>query len=360
MMNSGWTTRSRAQRGAARRLGAALLILPALVIVPRSALPQQDAGEDRMLGLLSFLGFSPGAATALDAKPKVVELEVLNKSRQASFAGMVRLPDADAGLFRESDSPPPFIKPSQVGYFSQPARSDDLASLELAQDDYEVLAECKPAKCRFKLDMRGIEEAESIDWKAPGAHADFLDWFRIFLVRSVAAYRSQGIAGLISYADKKAPYPVARGVRSLQEAARPVLSRYPAMRAALAGAPEIPPAAGLVSDRMLWSVSDFGYRPTLSVDRVIISKGDGEPGLGGSMAIQNIYANHYLAGRLQVGGVLRLRDQAGQSAEFFWLLDQILFDDELGGLKRSLLARGLKSEVEARLAEIRSQGASLP
>ena len=335
-------------------------MLSALVMVPRIALPQQDAGEGR---ILDFLGFSPDAAASLDTKPKVIELEVPNRSRQASFAGMVRLPGSGSELFPGPDSPPPFIKPSQVGYFSQPARIDNLASLELADDDYGVLAECKPAKCRFKLDIRGIEEAESIDWKGPGARADFLGWFRAFLLRSTAAYRSQGTAGLITYADKKAPYPVARGVRLLQEAAQPILSRYPAMQAALAGGPKISSTAGpegLRSDRMLWSVSDFGYRPTLSVGRVIISHESGELGLGAAMAIQNIYANHYLAGRLQLGGVLRLRDRAGRTSEFFWLLDQILFDDELGSFKRSLLARGLKSEVQARLAEIRTKGASLP
>ena len=345
------------------RLRPALMLLAIVAMLPLTALPQEGTEGAGVPGLLDFLGFTPGAVVSLAEKPKVVELEVRDKSRQASFAGFVRLPGTEQKLFQDPASPPPFIKPSQVGYFSDPARDTDLNSLELAEDDYEVLAECKPAKCRFKLDILGIEKAEAIDWKAAGAHAAFLDWFRAFLVQTTAAYRSRGVAGLITYADKKAPYPVARGLRSLQEVAHPALSLYPDLQAALAGAPQNPSLPGpeaVASDRMLWSVSDFGYRPTLSLDRVVVVAGTRKSDLGAAMATQNIYANHYLAGRLQLGGILRLTSEAGQEAEFFWLLDQILFDDELGGLKRSLLARGLKSEVEARLAEIRARGASPP
>jgi len=362
-MTSDRTNNRHTEIRKACRLAPALTLLGIVAMLPLAALPQQDSAGAGIRGLLDFLGFNPGTVASMAAKPKVVELEVRDKSRQASFAGLVRLPDSAEKFFQDPTSPPPFIKPTQVGYFSEPARETDLGSLELAEDDYEVLAECKPAKCRFKLDILGIEEAESIDWKAAGAHAAFLDWFRAFLVQTTAAYRARGVAGLITYADKKAPYPVARGLRSLQEVAIPALSLYPALQAALAGAPQnpsLPGPEGVVSDRMMWSVSDFGYRPTLSLDRVVVTAGNPKPGLGPVMASQNIYANHYLAGRLQLGGILRLTDEAGQKAEFFWLLDQILFDDELGGLKRSLLARGLKSEVEDRLAEIRARRGSPP
>jgi hypothetical protein len=310
-----------------------------------------------MAAFLAYMGIDENKLASLDADPILVEISVADRSRQAAFAGLIRIPEDGAKLFFGSapGSPPMLIEPEASGYFSNPAALKNLASLELDEDDYEVLAECKPANCRFKLDAQGIQQARSIDWKAADAHRRFLDIFQGFLLQVVSQYRKQGMEGLPTYADKKQPFPVARGITLLVGEADPLLRLYPTIQKALTGAPPAAPA----SDRILWSISDFGYRPTLSVDRVIVRRGPDNKNLGAIMALENLYSNHYLAGRLQIGGALRRVSASGSSTHYFWILDQILFDDKLGGIKRSLLSRGLKSSLSDRLRAIRHEGLTL-
>ncbi|HIG01211.1 MAG TPA: hypothetical protein EYQ66_07905 [Myxococcales bacterium] len=326
--------------------------------------PAQAEPAAPMAPLLGYFGLTPKDLQKLGDAPVVVEVEVSDRKRQAAFAGLIRIQDADGNFFLGSgpldaaplDSalslPPTFLAPEQYGRFSNPARVGDLAALTLADDDYAVLAECKPADCRFKLDASGIREAGALDWKAEGARERFLDWFRPSLVAEVSHYRKAGLSGLITYADKPAPYPVAQGIVQLGQEARPVLDLYPALAQALDAIPGTgsePRAASL--DTVIWSVSDFGYRPTLSVDRMILYEGS-----GAVMALMNLYSNHYLAGRLQLGGIILDGQLPGVSGDFFWVLDQLLFDDSLSGFKRSLLGRGLKSDLSDRLKRIRKNG----
>jgi hypothetical protein len=348
-------------RGASASGARALIaLLGALALLPHGARAQQ---VDPVSALLDYMGIEARKLASLGEGPILVEIPVSDRKRQAALGGVIRLRGSGRNLFfgPEPGAPPSFIEPMAWGYFSYPAEVQDLSSLKLDPDDYAVLAECKPENCRFKLPAEGIGVARSIDWKSGEANQRFLAWFREFLVETVSSYRKDGIQGLPTYADKPEPFPVARGIARLGEEAGPVLRLYPAILKALGEAPSaaagdepLEPASG----RVLWSVADFGYRPTLSVDRIIVRESPEHASLGGAMAIENLYSNHYLAGRLQIGGVLHGSPASGVSGDFFWLVDQILFDDKLGSIKRSLLSRGLKSDVSDRLKAIQKQGAA--
>ncbi len=343
------------------RVATAIATGVTILLLPLVATAQED---DPMAAFLAYMGIDENKLASLDANPILVEISVADRSRQVAFAGLIRVPEDGAKLFFGSapGAPPMIIEPEASGYFSNPAALKNLAPLELGEDDYEVLAECKPANCRFKLDAQGIQEARSIDWKAADAHRRFLDIFQGFLLQVVSQYRKQGMEGLPTYADKTQPFPVARGITLLAGEADPLLRLYPTIQKALTSAPPVAsPAspASPASDRILWSISDFGYRPTLSVDRVIVRRGPDNKNLGGIIALENLYSNHYLAGRLQIGGALRRVSASGASTNYFWILDQILFDDKLGGIKRNLLSRGLKSNLSDRLKAIRQEGLAL-
>jgi hypothetical protein len=116
------------------------------------------------------------------------------------------------------------------------------------------------------------------------------------------------------------------------------------------------PAGGRqsVSSSMTWAVMDFGYRPTLSIDHFFIDRAPEGAGILALIAAKTIYANHYLAGRLQVGVLIDGAEALGVPGHFIVLVDRIRFDDKLSGFKRSLLARGLSSDVEGRLKFLRS------
>ncbi|MDG2336042.1 MAG: hypothetical protein P8Q97_17650 [Myxococcota bacterium] len=332
-----------------------LFALLTLLLWPRASL-----AEDRAFGaaLLDFMQVAPGELASAGEKPLVVEIKVSERSRQAVYMGLARLEDgAQSPFFLPGPGPvPSLMQPNQFGYFENPAQAQDLDSLELDEDDYSVLEECRPQKCRFKLSTIGIAEAEALNWKAPGARQAFLGGFRTSLADEVSGFQAKGFSALITYADKPTPYPVTTGIRRLLDEAKPVLDLYPRLSKTLAD-PEGPgESASGESDRVLWSVSDFGYRPTLSVDRLVYLDNAPPADQGSVMALQNLYSNHYLAGRLQLGGILPEGSLPGQSGRYFWTLDLILFDDALGTFKRSLLGRGLRSEVEGRLETIRSMG----
>jgi len=318
--------------------------------------PPSAQCQERELGtaLLDFLEITPQEVQTAKGKALVAEIEAPERARQAVYGGLVRLkPGALPPFFRQGPAAvPTLMKPGQFAYFSDPAQAQDLASLELDKDDYEVLGECRPRKCRFKLGAEGISEAQSLDWSKPESREEFLAWFRVSLANEMRNFQARGFPALITYDDKPEPYPAASGIDRLSEEASPLLDLYPQLAALLSQAPNSGPTAPTTMNTVLWSVSDFGYRPTLSVDRLAYLT-EQPPGRQGSvMALQNLYSNHYLAGRLQTAGFLPDGSLPGVSGAFFWTLDQILFDDSLSTIKRSLLGRGLRSEVEQRLKAI--------
>jgi hypothetical protein len=109
-----------------------------------------------------------------------------------------------------------------------------------------------------------------------------------------------------------------------------------------------------MSESILWSIKDFGYRPTLAIAHLVV---DPEPETKGAIALlaaKTIYANHYLAGRVQMGAVLDGAVAFGIPGNFILLVDRIEFDDSLSGFKRSLLVRGLVSDIESRMERLRN------
>jgi hypothetical protein len=109
-----------------------------------------------------------------------------------------------------------------------------------------------------------------------------------------------------------------------------------------------------MSDAIVWQMADFGYRPTLVIDHIVVDRETEVPGATALTAAKTIYANHYLAGRIQVGAVLDGEAALGVPGHFLLLVDRIAFDDQLSGFKRTLLGRGLRDTLLARLEYLRT------
>lgn len=335
------------------RIASVVFTLLGLVAAQAGAAPDEVGRQ-----ILAATGISEKQIRSLGDDVLVVELPVPDASRQASFVGLVRIAQGYQTLFASSQTSeaPALLTPKQFGAFVAAAQAEDLAGLELPPDDFEVLEECEPAACRFKLDSSGIEFTRTLDWNHSNAPRDFLAWFRGALDRNVSQYRSQGLAGLITYADKPRPFAVATGVKQLEQQSAALLGLHPGIKAYLDAYPGGKPDG--ITDRIVWTVSDFGYRPTLSVDHAIVAEASSGSGLGSAMVLRTLYANHYLAGRLQLGSVIDGERVFGVPGHYVLALDQMLFDDELGRMKRGLLARGLKSNVSDRLAGLRARASA--
>jgi len=233
-----------------------------------------------------------------------------------------------------------------------PATEADLANLAFDDSDYEVLAKCEPASCKFKLTRKAIERIRAIDWTAEDADVRFNEFLRRQLVAYVQAYRGEGDSGLIVYADKPEPYSLAGGTRTLLQDLTALRAEAPGLYAYITSHPEGRPAG--VSDRIYWSIKSFGYRPTFAVEHILINHQPEFEEAEGLIVFKTIYVNHYLAARIQVGGLIDGEKAFGVPGSYVILIDRMLFDGELNRFERKLLGKGLKMDLDKRLRFIRS------
>ena len=333
-----------------------LLLLGFSLLIGSPAMAGAESALD-WSQILRELGFDEKRVRTLGETSLINELEVPDRSRQVAFAGLARVRGDGKALVESiaKGAAPPLTTPDRFGYFGNPAEKGDLDRLRLDDDDYEVLAECKPAACRFKLSEQGIAQAQATDWRAPNAPREFLDQFRDALAKLTARYQDQGMAGLITYDDKPKPFPAARGAVQLAAEMSLLPTLNPALASYLNSYPAKRPAG--VTGRLLWSVSDFGYRPTLSVDHVLIQRSNQLTGAPLTIVMRTIYSNHYLAGRLQVGSVIDGQAAFGVPGHLLLVVDRMLFDDKLSSIKRSLLSHSLKSNVSDRMIHIQTLAA---
>jgi hypothetical protein len=168
----------------------------------------------------------------------------------------------------------------------------------------------------------------------------------------VAAYREKGNGALVVYVDKAHPSSLGETVESLVAKFAGFSRHAPDLTRYLLDYP-----AGRrprMSDTIVWQIADFGYRPTLVIDHLVVDREPGVPGAALLAAAKTIYANHYLAGRIQLGAVLDGPTAFGVPGHFLLLVDRIAFDDALTGFKRKLLQKGLRESLESRLVELRA------
>jgi hypothetical protein len=172
------------------------------------------------------------------------------------------------------------------------------------------------------------------------------------LLRYVDAYRQRGDAALILYADKSKPVSIAQTLDRLRAQFTAFARHAPGFVGYLGTTPQGRRPG--MRESIMWSTKDFGYRPTISVDHVVVDPAPEPEGAISLFASKTIYANHYLAGRIQMGVVLDGNAAFGIPGTFLLLVDRVEFDAALGGFKRSLLVRGLTSDLEGRMKRLRS------
>jgi hypothetical protein len=303
--------------------------------------------------LADQLDIKENAFAKLSDDPKVNEVDVGDRSREVALFGLIRLPSSGEALLQglASERNGTLLGPSiEEGFFGRPASAKDLSKLALPDGDFEVLASCKPRDCKFKLDQEGIEKAQSINWDTDAGRAEFVEYFRRSLAQYVETFRKQGASALIVYDDKPEPFALAKGDERLRARMSLWPEREPALFAYLGEYPNGKPES--VTDVVYWSLKDFGYRPTLAVDLIVIDSSPQTPGVRALFVQRTLYADHYLAARYQSGALLDGPEALGVPGHFMLLTDHMLFDDGLGSFKRSLLGRGMQSDMRDRLKSI--------
>ncbi len=270
-------------------------------------------------------------------------------SRQITVGGVVKLAGTPKqiaddffrrGSLLESDS----LKAS--GSFSEPAVLADVAKYSVPESDLEVLADCEIHACKFKLGATALKELEAIDWDAPDAGQKLDALVRRRLVEFVAAYQKEGRSALGRYLDKPdaMSVPEATGMlldqmkaKVVVETVRTHLRSYPKGKA---------PGA---RDRLHWHVRDFGYRPVTSIlHTVAFDPQAGEP--AELLAAETLYSSHYFYARLQLLGLYT--DTANPKQTYALYGDRLLYDGEVGTVKRRLLRSTVVEDLQQRLSKL--------
>jgi hypothetical protein len=224
----------------------------------------------------------------------------------------------------------------QIGRFSNPPRLEDLASLTLPPKDVSALARCRPADCDWKLPVARMARFRSqVDWASPNASFQAHAIARAMILELVQSYQANGNAALGVYDDGSAPLDVAEHLRGLLRSSRELPVHVPELITYLDEYPRSRPAGAY--DFFYWSVVDFGLKPTVRVNHVIVYPLAARPsGVSHVIAIKQLYASHYFHTALE----LRFLADGGRSADGggFYLLSVIRSrNDGTTGLKGSLL-----------------------
>ena len=277
-------------------------------------------------------------------------------SREVATLGIVRIEttpqryvDAlgDIAAFKRDD------KILQIGTFSTPPQSGDVADLTLDEADIRAVRECRVAKCTVQLSAEGIERFRAgVNWRAPDASRQATDLMRRILIEYVTQYLKIGPAAVMEYADSDSRLSLSDEFMALIAADDVTWPRVPELRRHLL---EFPATRAGSRDLVYWSKERVHRRPVISVTHLAIVPGERESPVKYAVASRQIYATHYFDASL--GLTLLVPDTtASRPATYVVYLNRTridLFDGMLGGITRQVVKGKARSLVAEQLERVR-------
>jgi hypothetical protein len=335
-----------------------VLVLSGLPVLLMTGVPARGQSESFVSGLLRQHRFSTADLRALRAGEAVVKSLDTPVRREIAHFGVVYVetsPDRFIERFRDIERFERGPGIPQIGRFGALPAAGDLASLSLPAPDIAALAKCRPADCNLKLTPEAIARFRSeVDWSAPDAAVRANDVARGMLLDVVREYQKRGNDALGHYVDHDDSLSVAEEFGELLASGTPVpmphlttyLQHYPRGR---------PDGA---EDFFYWSMVEFGLKPTVRVNQVIIQPMAARPdGLSHVIAIKQLYATHYFQTALELRFLIeeRLADRPG-----FYLVSLTRSRiDGTGGLRgailRSVVNRRSRTAVRGYLEHLKKQ-----
>ncbi len=188
-----------------------------------------------------------------------------------------------------------------LGRFGDVPSIEDVSALTLHADDIEALSACRPGNCDVKLTAPWMARFRSdVKWGSPAAAPQANYIIRDSIVSLVRAYQRTGNSALGEYADGDQPVRVGDQFRALLGSANELPAPVPALFAYLENYPRGRPAGA--EDIFYWTIVNFGLKPTIRVNHVVIYPlPDGAPyGTSHVIAIKQLYASHYFHTTLEL------------------------------------------------------------
>jgi hypothetical protein len=296
------------------------------------------------------LGLSSDEIADVEQEPAVWIVEQEAAARRVTVAGLAKLSVPPGAILKDLRRRNGLLRSEamrRAGLFSAPPLPEDVAEYRLPESDLEALSECEVGDCKFKLRALGVEAFGKIDWSAPDARERADALARERLLDYVRSYQQSGREALKDpLVDKEEPLSPGKGVDALlghmnlatevSQALRSHLRDYP--RSAVDGA----------EDLIIWTVRDYGYRPVTGVIHAVIYE---PPGSFPVVALTNLYSSHYFHSRLQL--IFLFADPEDPEQTYLGYSDRLLFDDDVGRIKRRMIEAGVLKDVGRRLELLR-------
>ena len=150
----------------------------------------------------------------------------------------------------------------EMGYFSTPAKIEDMKGLNHPPDDIAALKKCKPGSCDVKIGTKGMEMVSKINWSAADAEKQAVAIFNQGIVDYVTAYQQGGTDAMGNVLDKKQEKSRAQEYRTLLANSPYLVDYVKEFNDYLAAWPKGKLAGA--EDVLYWAKDTFGLKPVVS------------------------------------------------------------------------------------------------
>ncbi|HET9370379.1 MAG TPA: hypothetical protein VFO19_09025 [Vicinamibacterales bacterium] len=251
----------------------------------------------------SQMGFTPSDWNALVRGRAVGRIIETGQGQDVNVFGGVRIAAPPARMIeqiRGIDRLERALGAVQVARFSDPPRLEDLGSLELKEDDFDELRDCRVGDCELQLPARTVERLRDVDWQRPDARDRAAGIVRELMLERLRAYQAGGLAALEPYADRDPPTPMAPEFLRIvvpSDVPFPVPALFDYVRRY----PQALPAGA--EDLFYWNTGEFGVKPTTRVNHVTIYQPDDAglraQGLRAVVVTRQIFSDHYFSATME-------------------------------------------------------------
>ena len=308
------------------------------------------------------IGFSIDDLRGLDRGSAVIRSLDTPVRQELAHVGVVHLdvpPDEFVDLFRDIERFERGPGIPQIGRFGSPPRIDDLESLTLPAEDVEELPKCRTGDCQVKLSADAlIRFRTDVDWSSADAGRQASELAREMVLDLVLAYQAEGNTALGAYVDDDDPLLVADQFRALLASRDPLPAAVPELLHYLDYYPRGLP--GGADEFFYWTVVDFGMKPTIRVNHVVIHPlaERSSTGIAYAIATKQLYASHYFHTTLELRFLVDRVDRAGRAASTLISVTRSRNDGMTGfrGLfLRPIIRRRSRDAVRHYLEHVRRQ-----
>jgi hypothetical protein len=260
------------------------------------AAPAPMAPRDLLRTVAGFSDADWAAVERGDAVSKLLDTDV----REVAVAGAVRITGRrDQLVARSRDLQT--LKGSvvlDVGRFSAVPDPSDLQRVILDERSLDLRA-CQPGDCPVRLSAADVARFHrEVNWSSPDWRNQSLTVWRSVLSNYAREYLASGRSGLPEYVNKRDPLSVASEVAQLAGDYDFVSGYSPEFHGYLKEFGSRVPAG---AEQMLyWTREDFGIRPIVRLSHQVIYSSTPPATPVTILAINQVYADHYLDAALTV------------------------------------------------------------